>query len=68
MLVADDGPCIPEHVECKIFEPFLTTKGESGAGFGLWIASDILRKYDGTMRLRSCPRPHRSLTRQAGVA
>ncbi len=62
VLVADDGPGIPEHVRTKIFEPFFTTKCESGTGLGLWIASDILRKYDGTLRMRSCTQPDRSGT------
>jgi PAS domain S-box-containing protein len=62
LVVADDGPGIPVEVRNKIFEPFFTTKGESGTGLGLWITSDILRKYDGALRLRSCTRPERSGT------
>jgi hypothetical protein len=62
VLLADDGPGIPEHVRSKIFEPFFTTKGEGGTGLGLWIASDILRKYDGTLRLRSSTQASRSGT------
>jgi len=62
IVVADNGPGIPPGVRNRIFEPFFTTKGESGTGLGLWITSDILRKYDGTMRLRSCTHPERSGT------
>ncbi len=58
--VTDDGPGIPPEVRARIFEPFFTTKGESGTGLGLWIASEILRKYDGTLHLRSSTLPHLS--------
>jgi PAS domain S-box-containing protein len=62
VVVADNGPGIPEQVRSKIFEPFFTTKGESGTGLGLWITADILRKYDGAVRLRTCTHPARSGT------
>ncbi len=62
VVVADNGPGIPADVRPNIFEPFYTTKGESGTGLGLWITSEILRKYDATMRLRTCTQPHFSGT------
>ncbi len=62
VIVADNGPGIPAGIRSKIYEPFFTTKGESGTGLGLWITADIIRKYNGTMRLWSSARPGRSGT------
>jgi signal transduction histidine kinase len=46
--VADDGPGIaPHHLE-RIFEPFFTTK-EGGTGYGLYLASEILREHGGRL-------------------
>jgi PAS domain S-box-containing protein len=62
VIIADNGRGIPAGLREKIFDPFFTTKGESGTGLGLWITSDIIRKYDGTIRLRSATRAGRSGT------
>ena len=46
--VADDGPGIPEAHLGRIFEPFYTTKA-SGSGYGLYLASEILREHGGRL-------------------
>src|SRR5271166_548173 len=52
--VSDDGPGIPEIYLDRIFEPFFTTKRE-GTGYGLYLASEILREQGG--RLTACNNP-----------
>jgi signal transduction histidine kinase len=53
VVIADTGEGIPYEHQTKIFEPFFTTKGEKGTGLGLYVISSIVRKYEGTIRLRS---------------
>jgi len=43
----------------KIFQPFFTTKLTKGTGLGLWISQGILRKYGGSIRMRTCSDPAR---------
>jgi signal transduction histidine kinase len=52
--VADDGPGVPEPYLERIFEPFFTTK-ESGTGYGLYLASEILREQGGRLTVANGP-------------
>ncbi|MGI8770317.1 MAG: CHASE3 domain-containing protein [Acidobacteriaceae bacterium] len=49
--IADNGPGIASHVEKKLFQPFITTKGERGTGLGLWVSLGIVKKHGGTVRI-----------------
>jgi len=60
--VADTGSGIPQTLRKQIFEPFVTTKGETGTGLGLWVSAEILRKHDGHLSYRSSTREGRSGT------
>lgn len=51
--LADTGEGIrPEHLE-RIFEPFFTTKEAIGTGLGLWVSSEIVKRHNGSLRVRS---------------
>jgi signal transduction histidine kinase len=51
--IRDDGSGIPDMIKPKLFEPFVTTKGEGHAGLGLSIAFGIIRELNGTMTCES---------------
>jgi|HubBroStandDraft_5_1064220.scaffolds.fasta_scaffold12909_2 signal transduction histidine kinase len=51
--VADTGPGICPVVRKTLFEPFVTTKPDTGTGLGLWISSEIIRRHSGTIQVRS---------------
>jgi PAS domain S-box-containing protein len=53
MTIADDGEGIaPENLK-RIFEPFFTTKLSIGTGLGLWVTSELIKKHEGRLRLKS---------------
>lgn len=62
LTVCDNGPGIPPQVRKKLFEPFFTTKRDVGTGLGLWVTSNILRRHEGSIRLRSSVTPGKSWT------
>src|SRR5262249_34582020 len=53
--VPDTGVGMPEHVRRRVFEPFFSTKGESGSGLGLSMAYSIIRRHGGEIRVDSEP-------------
>jgi len=60
--IADTGTGISTAVLPAIFEPFVTTKGETGTGLGLWVTSEIIKKNGWSIRVRSSQCPHHSGT------
>ena len=59
LTIADNGTGIPPDVLPSIFEPFVTTKGETGTGLGLWVTSQIVKKNGWKIRVRSSRNPAR---------
>jgi signal transduction histidine kinase len=51
--VEDNGPGVPPDQREKIFEPFVSTKGASGNGLGLWISAEIARRHGGSLTVHS---------------
>ena len=50
--VRDNGPGVPESMQGRIFQPFVTSK-ERGAGLGLAIVAGVARAHDGRVELVS---------------
>ncbi len=53
LTIADTGSGIPPSLLPTIFEPFVTTKGETGTGLGLWVTGEIIRRNGWLIRVRS---------------
>lgn len=62
LTIADTGSGIPGDVLPGIFEPFITTKGETGTGLGLWVTDEIIRKNGWTILVRTSTAPGHSGT------
>jgi PAS domain S-box-containing protein len=53
--VRDTGVGMPEATQRRIFEPFFSTKGESGSGLGLSMAYSIVKRHGGEIEVESAP-------------
>ncbi len=51
--IRDDGPGLPNSVEARLFEPFVSTKGDEHAGLGLSIVYKILKEIKGTISCKT---------------
>jgi signal transduction histidine kinase len=60
--IADTGIGIPTDVLPAIFEPFVTTKGETGTGLGLWVTAEIMKRNGWRIRVRTSRNPRHSGT------
>ena len=53
LTIADSGTGIAPEIKRRLFEPFVSSKGDTGTGLGLWVSSEIIRKHGGTIRFKS---------------
>ncbi len=52
LTIADTGPGIPEEIRGQIFQPFYTSKKDSGGtGLGLAVCRGIVKEHDGWMEV-----------------
>jgi signal transduction histidine kinase len=54
--VVDSGGGVPPEVTDQVFRPFVSTKGKSGTGLGLYISRQIVREMAGDLML--APQTH----------
>jgi signal transduction histidine kinase len=53
--IEDTGLGIPPDLLPRIFEPWVTTKGERGTGLGLSVTRDVVQRLGGTIEVTSHP-------------
>ncbi len=62
LTVADTGSGIEPEIRKTLFEPFVSTKPNTGTGLGLWVSSEIVRRHGGTIQVKSQASPRASGT------
>lgn len=51
--IADTGSGMSPETRQRMYDAFYTTKGSGGSGLGLWVTANIVRKHQGSIRVRS---------------
>ena len=54
LVIADNGPGVPDEIQSQLFTPFVTSKA-TGLGLGLVICRDIVAGFGGELILRPSP-------------
>jgi len=54
VMIANNGPALPDKVAAHLFEPFISAK-ESGTGLGLAIVKRLVEMHHGTIAVSSDP-------------
>jgi signal transduction histidine kinase len=57
LILADDGPGVPEELKGRVFEPFVTHGKKKGTGLGLAVARRFVEDHGGSVELLSSPYP-----------
>ena len=55
LAVEDEGRGVPRDMQERIFEPFVSTKGDTGMGMGLYMAKLIVESHQGRIRCMNRP-------------
>jgi signal transduction histidine kinase len=53
LTISDTGSGIDPEIKKKLFEPFISTKGDTGTGLGLWVSYGIVQKHGGKIQVKS---------------
>ena len=53
--IADNGSGMDRSMFRRLFHPFITTKGETGTGLGLWVSKGILDQHGARIAVRTRP-------------
>lgn len=53
IIVEDNGPGIPDHVQEKLFKPFSVSESRGGTGLGLAITRELAQSMGGSVRLQT---------------
>ena len=51
LVLADEGPGVPQEIRDRLFDPFVTRGKKAGTGLGLAVARRFVEDHGGTLEL-----------------